>query len=136
MLISTVKHSDSTIPYITRCSSQGHTLTPITCLTHPPYLFHLVTISLFSVMKSLFLDSFLSLFFPLCSFLLFLKFPILMKSYGICHSLNNVLIFKLQKNNALSNSHTWQTEILIFHMIKVPLSFNGPVCKEGPGKNN
>ena len=61
ILISCVQYSDSTLLYITQCSSgQGHSLIPIIYLTLPFTLSPLVNISLFSIIKSLFLDLFLS----------------------------------------------------------------------------
>jgi len=81
-LFSGVQHSDSTVPYNTQYSSQQvHSFIPITYFNHPPPTFLLVTISLFSIVESV--SYFLSLFFPLRSFVLFLKFHIWMKPYGI-----------------------------------------------------
>ena len=72
ILDSGVQYSDSRLPYITH-----H---PYIALLDPHHLFHpyptpspLVTINLFSVVKNLFLGLPLPLFFPLYSFVLFLK---------------------------------------------------------------
>ena len=69
---------------------------PITYFTHPSAPSPLVTISLLPIVKSLFLG--LSLFrmhffcfcFSLCSFLLFLKFHIWERWYGICVSVTGL----------------------------------------------
>ena len=82
ILVSSVQFRDSTLPCSTQCLSQVPSLIPITYFTHPSPTSPLVTISLFSMVKSLFLV--LSLFFL---FVLFLKFYKEVNSYGICLSL-------------------------------------------------
>ena len=86
--VPSVQYSDSTLPYNTWCSSpQVRSLIPIAYLTH--LLTHLPNGNhrLFPIIKSLFLGLPLSLYFPLCSFVLFLKLHVWVKSYSICLSL-------------------------------------------------
>ena len=73
ILVSSVEYSDSTVPYHAWCSSlQVNSLVPITYLTNPPTSL-LVTISLFSTVKSLLLGLLPCLFFSplLICFVLF-----------------------------------------------------------------
>ena len=61
-MVSYIAYSDSTFPYITQWSLQVHSLIPITYLLHFPLTSLLVTISLLSILKSLWFDLPLSLF--------------------------------------------------------------------------
>ena len=68
ILVSSVPYSNSLF-YIIWCSSQVHSLIPITYLTHPPFTSTLVAISLFFLqLRVCFLFASRSLFYPFAYF--------------------------------------------------------------------
>ena len=66
ILVSDVQDNDSTLPYSILCSSQMHSLIPITHFTHPSTHLSLVTVSSLQLRVSFLLC--LSLSASLCSF--------------------------------------------------------------------
>ena len=108
-------------------------LIPILYLTHSSHTSPLVTISLFSLVRSLFLGFSLSPFF-LCSFVLFLQFHIGVKSYGVCLSLTGLFCLALYSTSihvlqmARFRSFWWLKNIpLCVYMLHLlyPLSMDG-----------
>ena len=89
ILVSGVQYSDSTVLYITQCSSPSVLPNPHHLFNPSPHQSPLWSPSICSLVKSLFLGLSPSLFFPLCSFVLFLKFHKWVESYGICLSLTD-----------------------------------------------
>ena len=100
--------------------------------THCPSVKHQFVLY---VAKNLFLDLPLSppAHSPLCSFVLFLKFFIWVKSYGICLSLSDLLLWALcslspsmSLQMARFYSFWWQSNIpYIYHIFFIPSSGDG-----------